>query len=188
VYAALIETLDDTIGVLMEKLEELHLTENTIFIFTSDNGGLHVPELCHEKVTHNTPYRASVVEGKVKSTVPRTENAAADIGKWNVCQPPTEGYVEQCFFHDVEAGADGMARMTLRNPVSGMAVAVAYRKAELPYFTQWKMMGRQEYVMGLEPANCHPGGQAAEKQSGILKMIEPGEMVQFKTTIILHGK
>jgi arylsulfatase A-like enzyme len=42
----------------MEKLEELHLTENTIFIFTSDNGGLHVPELCHEKVTHNTPYRA----------------------------------------------------------------------------------------------------------------------------------
>ncbi len=58
VYSALIETLDDTIGMLVEKLEQLHLSENTIFVFTSDNGGLHVPELEHEKVTHNTPYRA----------------------------------------------------------------------------------------------------------------------------------
>lgn len=58
VYAALIETLDDTIGLLTTKLDELDLTENTIFVFTSDNGGLHVPEGGHEKVTHNTPYRA----------------------------------------------------------------------------------------------------------------------------------
>lgn len=58
VYAALIETLDNTIGMLMTKLEELNLAENTIFIFTSDNGGLHVPEGGHERVTHNTPYRA----------------------------------------------------------------------------------------------------------------------------------
>jgi len=58
VYAALIETLDDTIGMLTDKLEQLHLSDNTIVVFTSDNGGLHVPELMHEKVTHNTPYRA----------------------------------------------------------------------------------------------------------------------------------
>ncbi len=58
VYAALIESLDDTIGLLTAKLEELGLDENTIFVFTSDNGGLHVPELNHERVTHNTPYRA----------------------------------------------------------------------------------------------------------------------------------
>ncbi|MGC8743137.1 MAG: sulfatase [Verrucomicrobiia bacterium] len=58
VYAALIETLDDTVGILMNKLDELGLTENTIVIFTSDNGGLHVPELNHKRITHNTPYRA----------------------------------------------------------------------------------------------------------------------------------
>ncbi len=58
VYAALIETLDDTIGLLTDALEERGLTENTIFAFTSDNGGLHVPEGGHRKVTHNTPYRA----------------------------------------------------------------------------------------------------------------------------------
>ena len=58
VYAALIETLDDTIGILTDRLDELGLTENTIFVFTSDNGGLHVPELNHVRVTHNTPFRA----------------------------------------------------------------------------------------------------------------------------------
>ena len=58
VYAALIETLDDTVGILLAKLEELDLAEDTIVVFTSDNGGLHVPEGGHRRVTHNTPFRA----------------------------------------------------------------------------------------------------------------------------------
>ena len=58
VYAALIETLDDAVGRLLQGLNALDLASNTIVIFTSDNGGLHVPELQHEKITYNTPYRA----------------------------------------------------------------------------------------------------------------------------------
>ncbi|HRR28909.1 MAG TPA: sulfatase-like hydrolase/transferase, partial [Victivallales bacterium] len=58
VYAALIETLDYTIGILVKKLEELNLLNDTIIVFTSDNGGLHVPEGNHSRVTHNTPFRA----------------------------------------------------------------------------------------------------------------------------------
>ena len=41
-YAAMMESMDDTVGMLLKKLDELKLTENTIVIFTSDNGGLHV--------------------------------------------------------------------------------------------------------------------------------------------------
>lgn len=58
VYAAVIETLDDTVGRLLARLEALGLASNTLVIFTSDNGGLHVPEGPHERITHNTPYRA----------------------------------------------------------------------------------------------------------------------------------
>jgi len=129
----------------------------------------------------------AVVEGRVKKTTPRTENASADLGRWNACQPPTSGYVEQCFFHDVEADADGLARMNLRNPESGLAMEVAYRKAELPYFTQWKMMGEQEYVMGLEPANCYPDGQSVAKENGTLKMIDPNEPFEFNIRIYFSG-
>jgi arylsulfatase A-like enzyme len=57
-YAAVIESLDETVGLLLRKLDDLKLAGNTIVIFTSDNGGLHVPEGPHQKITHNTPYRA----------------------------------------------------------------------------------------------------------------------------------
>jgi arylsulfatase A len=58
VYAAVIETLDASVGQLLRKLDALGLAENTIVIFTSDNGGLHVPEGGHQKITHNRPFRA----------------------------------------------------------------------------------------------------------------------------------
>jgi len=44
--------------MLVAKLDELDLADDTIFVFTSDNGGMHVPEGPHHRVTHNTPYRA----------------------------------------------------------------------------------------------------------------------------------
>ena len=62
VYAALIESVDDSVGRLMKKLEELKLGENTVIVFTSDNGGLLGS-------TSNVPLRAgkgSAYEGGVR--------------------------------------------------------------------------------------------------------------------------
>lgn len=39
VYAAMIESLDDSVGKIMNALDELKLTDNTIVFFFSDNGG-----------------------------------------------------------------------------------------------------------------------------------------------------
>jgi arylsulfatase A-like enzyme len=58
VYAAMIETLDEAVGRLMAKVESLGLTGRTIFVFTSDNGGLHVLESPGTPATHNGPFRA----------------------------------------------------------------------------------------------------------------------------------
>jgi arylsulfatase A-like enzyme len=57
-YAAMIETLDDAVGRLVRTIDDLGLADNTIVIFTSDNGGLHSPEPDGVPATHNTPYRA----------------------------------------------------------------------------------------------------------------------------------
>ncbi|MBD0724753.1 sulfatase [Flavobacterium sp. L1I52] len=40
VYAGLVESMDDAVGLVLDKLKELHLDENTIIVFTSDNGGV----------------------------------------------------------------------------------------------------------------------------------------------------
>lgn len=56
-YAAMIDTLDESVGRIMKKLDALKLSKDTLFIFMSDNGGLHVLE-GGQTPTHNTPYRA----------------------------------------------------------------------------------------------------------------------------------
>lgn len=40
IYAGMIETMDDAVGLVLAKLDELGLSENTIVCFTSDNGGV----------------------------------------------------------------------------------------------------------------------------------------------------
>jgi arylsulfatase A-like enzyme len=57
-YAATVQTLDDSVGRLLAHLDARGLRDRTIVIFTSDNGGLHMPEGPHPRVTHNTPFRA----------------------------------------------------------------------------------------------------------------------------------
>jgi arylsulfatase A-like enzyme len=55
VYAAMMEDLDTNVGRVLDKLDELGLTERTIVIFTSDNGGLSTSE---GSPTSNAPLRA----------------------------------------------------------------------------------------------------------------------------------
>jgi arylsulfatase A-like enzyme len=66
VYAANVQSTDENVGRLMKKLEEEKLADNTIFIFTSDNGGLSTSE---GSPTSNTPLRCGkgwLYEGGVR--------------------------------------------------------------------------------------------------------------------------
>ncbi|TWU07884.1 sulfatase [Stieleria varia] len=40
IYAGMIESMDDAVGMVLAKLDELNLSKNTIVCFTSDNGGV----------------------------------------------------------------------------------------------------------------------------------------------------
>lgn len=55
-YAAMVRSMDENVGRLLDKLEELNLSENTIIVFTSDNGGLTT--LRNYGPTAVTPLRA----------------------------------------------------------------------------------------------------------------------------------
>ena len=55
-YAATVESLDRSIGKLVAAIDSLE--RPTVVIFTSDNGGLHVPEGNGQPATHNGPFRA----------------------------------------------------------------------------------------------------------------------------------
>ena len=62
VYAAMIESMDDSVGRIVQVLDELQLTDDTIILFTGDNGGL-------QSSTDNRPARVgkgSAYEGGVR--------------------------------------------------------------------------------------------------------------------------
>ncbi|MEI6715307.1 MAG: sulfatase [Verrucomicrobiota bacterium] len=74
VYGAMVETLDNNIGKLLDTLDELKIADNTIIVFFSDNGGVHwaggdhglVPGYGDVPITSNAPLRggkATIYEG-----------------------------------------------------------------------------------------------------------------------------
>ncbi len=69
VYGAMVHSMDDAVGRLLDTLYELGLADNTIVVFFSDNGGIHWPSRqCHPDlpVTSNAPLRggkATIYEG-----------------------------------------------------------------------------------------------------------------------------
>ena len=55
-YASLIEGLDKSVGDLLDLLDDLGIAENTLVVFTSDNGGLsHSRRSMDPPHTHNSP-------------------------------------------------------------------------------------------------------------------------------------
>lgn len=60
VYAAMIESVDQSVGRIMAKIEALKLAENTIIIFASDNGGVggyQAAGINARSITNNFPLR-----------------------------------------------------------------------------------------------------------------------------------
>ncbi len=69
-YASLVEGVDKSVGDVMDYLTQKGIEKNTVFIFTSDNGGLSLsPPRGATSFTHNLPLRAgkgSVYEGGIR--------------------------------------------------------------------------------------------------------------------------
>lgn len=66
VYAAMVEAMDQAVGKVLEQIDASGITDNTIVIFTSDNGGLSTSE---GSPTSNLPLRGGkgwVYEGGIR--------------------------------------------------------------------------------------------------------------------------
>ena len=114
---------------------------------------------------------------------PRDAAAAPGLEEWMRFQPPTPGYREQVFYHDLPADANGWAGMQLINRERSLALSVRFQKSTLPNLVQWKMMGQGTYVLGVEPANCWVGGRSKERARGTLQFLQPGEQREFRVEI-----
>lgn len=108
----------------------------------------------------------------------RNAHAQEDIENSLVMEKPQSGYEERCYYYDVKA-KNTTAAVGIFNPDIERGLVISFDKTSLDRFTQWKMMGEGEYVLGLEPGNCTPDGRDINRRDGILKFIDPNE--EYKT-------
>lgn len=120
-----------------------------------------------------------------KDVKPRTEHAAKDIDRWAVISPPEANTEEQCYFHSF----DKEGKAALFSPMINKGIMITYDAENLDYFTEWKNFGVKDYVLGLEPGNCHPDGRSIMRKEGRLKFIKSDEEKEYSIKItILESK
>jgi uncharacterized sulfatase len=91
VYAAMVEDLDRSLGRILTRLDELELSDRTMVVFTSDNGGLRkIYTGIGELVSTNAPLRdekGTLYEGGIR--VPMIVRFPGVVDPGTVCREPT---------------------------------------------------------------------------------------------------
>lgn len=68
-YAAMVHSLDDAVGSLLDAIDKAGIADNTVIVFTSDNGGNMYNRVEGERPTSNAPLRggkATIYEGGIR--------------------------------------------------------------------------------------------------------------------------
>jgi hypothetical protein len=110
-------------------------------------------------------------------TVAATPYAEEGINEFRRFIKPVANCQEQVYFHSVKADNKGKAQVSLLNRKLGISLKIKFNADQLPYLTEWKMMGMGEYVLGLEPCNVPAKNRVALKADNILPYLKAGETV-----------
>jgi arylsulfatase A len=88
-YAAMVASMDQSVGRVLERLDRHGIADNTLVVFTSDNGGLTQRYGKHDGFTENIPLRrgkGSAYEGGVR--VPTIVRWPGSTQAGSVCDEP----------------------------------------------------------------------------------------------------
>ena len=167
--------------LVLKREYKFSYTENTVEVndMVTNEGDCESPFmiLYHCNMGYPLLDENSILNIPNNGVTPRNERARENLSDAIKAQKPEAGYEECCFYYDVKE-TDGIAAVSIFNEKIMRGVEICYNKRELPYFTQWKMMGKTDYVMGLEPGNCTPDGRDVMRKEGKLRFISPGESVK----------
>jgi len=168
---------------------EIHilLKENTFNIVdkVTNTGDQDYPVMILYHMNMGYPLLSENAEITIPSTSVkgRTPLAEKEIGLCNKMIPPTAGYEERCYFH--KFSKESFAQIYNKDIQTG--VRISFDKDNLKYFTEWKMMGYRDYVLGLEPGNCHPDGRDQMRKENALTILKPEESVTYKVKVELFN-
>lgn len=169
--------LERTISCSLEK------NEITVQDRITNRGDKECPAMILYHMNMGYPLLSEKAQVKIPSVqvMPRNERAAEDLDFWDKMLPPQPQFEEQCYYHSFEK--EGYA--SIYNPDIEQGLAITFDADRLKYFTEWKMMGVRDYVLGLEPGNCTPDGRDQMRKEGKLTILAPNESVSYKVHVAM---
>ena len=158
------------------------------YFFSYSNNSISVEDTVTNKGDKQSPYiilyhcnmgyplldENSIINIPNNSYIARNEHAAEFYDTALKMEKPQAGYEECCYFYDVKEN-NGKSVVGIYSDAIDKGLTMTYSKKQLPSFTQWKMMGQTDYVLGLEPSNCALIGRDELRKRGELPMLNPGE-------------
>lgn len=125
---------------------------------------------------------ATSLDLKPSSVVMRDKDQS-ELDQWGTFLKPTQGYNERVYFFDMKPDDDGKVYYQLENNTLKKGVRVSWKKDQLPLFTEWKMMGKGDYVLGLEPGTTLPIGRKKTRDQEQTEFLESSETKEISLKI-----
>ena len=122
---------------------------------------------------------------------PYTEIAKSGMDEMTTFGAPVSDFKEQVYLHRMVGDKDGYAYAASinKNLSGGLGLYVKFHTENLPYLTEWKMMGEGDYVLGMEPCNVKVEGRSILRKNNRLPLLKPGEIKEMKLEIgVLEGE
>lgn len=170
-------------NLVLKRTITAYLGENKIYLHDEiENAGFNKSPLMvlyHMNFGYPILSENSVLETNCENLRARDADAAPGINESEIFGGPVPEYREQVFYRD--SVAHSYAKLS--NPDLGASVKLEFSADQLPYFVEWKQVGEQDYVVGLEPATNPPDGRAAVRARGELNFLEPEQKRDFDITV-----
>ncbi len=156
-----------------EYLISLETNEMTITDTVTNIGAKETPlqMLYHFNVGYPLLDENTVVTIPSTEITPRNDHAAEDIENCLIMEKPQADYEERCYYHKM----NGETSVKVFNKRLAKGLIMCYNADVLKYFTEWKMMGINDYVLGIEPGNTLPDGRDVMRARELLEVLAPGE-------------
>lgn len=96
---------------------------------------------------------------------------------------PRPDFVEECYEHEMAAGADGMVSAAVINRGAGLGVYQRYPRAAFPHHITWRQLGTGTYVVAMEPSTNRDAGRLDARARGELQHLAAGEERRYTLEI-----
>lgn len=170
--------------LVMKRVYTFSYTENTFTVSdtVTNEADIKTPYMIMYHCNMGYPLLSenSIVKIPNNNMTPRDEEAAKYADSALNMEKPQAEFKERCYYYDVKE-KNGYSDVGIFSPEIQKGLIISYDKTSLPCFVEWKMMGKTDYVLGLEPANCTPDGRDVMRQKGMLQFLNPEES---KTTTL----